>query len=180
MEDRSMPAFLKACRRVGLGSLALGALLGPAALATAAAVSPPASFGVADRATVLEAHAEGAQVYQCQPDASGRTAWPFRAPIATLIGDDGKTIGRHFAGPSWELNDGGGVKGKQLASAPGAGPGDISQLKLTVTEHRGAGALAGASLILRLNTHGGALSGACAVAGELRAEPYSADYVFLR
>ncbi len=175
-----MPAFLKACRGAGLSSLALGVLLGPAALAATAAVSPPALFDVADRATVLVAHAEGAQVYQCQPDAAGRTVWTFREPIATLIGGDGKTIGRHFAGPSWVLDDGGGVKGKQLASAPDADPGDIAQLKLTVSEHLGGGALTAATLILRINTHGGALSGACAVAGELRAEPYSADYVFLR
>jgi|SRR5579872_2981784 len=175
-----MPAFLKSCRGVALGCVALAVLSGPAAIAATAAVSPPASFGVADRATVLVAHAEGAQVYQCQPDAAGRTAWTFREPIATLIGADGKTIGRHFAGPSWMLDDGGGVKGKQLASAPGAGPGDIAQLKLAVSEHLGGGALTTANLILRLNTRGGALSGACAVAGELRAEPYSADYVFLR
>ena len=29
-------------------------------------------------------------------------------------------------------------------------------------------------------TRGGVLKGACPTAGELRAEPYSADYVFLR
>lgn len=175
-----MPAFLKACRGVGVSSFAFGVLLGSAALAATAAVSPPASFDVADRATVLAAHAEGAQVYQCQPDAAGRPVWTFREPIATLIGADGRTIGRHFAGPSWMLDDGGGVKGKQLASAPGAGPGDIAQLKLAVSEHLGGGAFTTANLILRLNTRGGALSGGCAVAGELRAEPYSADYVFLR
>jgi hypothetical protein len=35
-------------------------------------------------------------------------------------------------------------------------------------------------LVLRLTTRGGVLKGACRTAGELRAEPYSADYVFLR
>jgi hypothetical protein len=171
---------LKACRCVGLGALTFAVLLGRAALAATAALSPPASFAVADRAVVLVTHAEGAQVYQCQPDASGRTVWTFREPIATLIGDDGKTIGRHFAGPSWELDDGGLVKGKLLASAPSASAGDVPQLKLTVFKHLGAGALAGASLILRLNTRGGALNGACDIVGELHVEPYSADYVFLR
>ena len=161
-------------RSAGLGALAIGCLLGPPSFGA------PAAFDVAGRETVLQVHAAGAQVYQCEAGPGGATVWTFREPIATLIGDEGKTIGRHFAGPSWELDDGGAVKGKLLASAPGAGPDDIPLLKLTVSEHRGAGALAAASLILRLNTQGGALKGPCPVAGELRAAPYSADYVFLR
>ena len=40
--------------------------------------------------------------------------------------------------------------------------------------------LPAASIALRLNTHGGVLTGDCATAGEFRAIPYSADYVFLR
>jgi hypothetical protein len=146
----------------------------------AAAVAPaPMGFDVVARPVVLTVHAEGAQIYQCQPDASGALAWAFREPIATLI-SNGKTIGRHYAGPTWALDDGSAVKGKLAAIAPGAARGDIPQLKLTVVEHRGVGVLADANLVLRLNTHGGAFEGACAVAGELHAEPYSADYAFLR
>ena len=37
--------------------------------------------------------------------------WQFREPIATLI-VDGKSIGRHYAGPNWDHIDGSGVKGK--------------------------------------------------------------------
>jgi len=155
--------------------LLLGALLGGPALAADA----PASFDVADRAVVLQVHAVGAQVYQCQADAGGHLSWTFREPIATLIGD-GKTIGRHYAGPSWALDDGGSVKGKVLASLPGASPGDIPLLKLAVAQHEGGGALADATLVLRLNTHGGVFKGDCAAAGDLHAEPYAADYVFLR
>jgi hypothetical protein len=51
---------------------------------------------------------------------------------------------------------------------------------LDVVEHRGTGILKDAKLVLRLNTHGGVLKGECPKAGELRAEPYSADYAFLR
>jgi hypothetical protein len=145
----------------------------------ASSVAAPAAFDVAGRVDVLTVHAEGAQLYQCEPDAGGRLVWTFREPIAALI-RDGKTIGRHYAGPTWELDDGGVVKGKLSATAPGASPSDIPLLKLDVSEQRGAGAFAGASLILRLNTHGGALKGACVGAGEFHAEPYSADYVFLR
>jgi len=173
-------SMLKIRRGHALGFLAVGILFGLPALGATSLVTAPAAFDVADRVIALKVHAEGAQLYQCAPDAGGRPVWTFREPIAALIGDGGKTIGRHYAGPTWELEDGGAVKGRQLASAPGAGANDIALLKLTASEHRGAGALAGVSLILRLNTHGGALKGACAVAGDLRAEPYSADYVFLR
>jgi hypothetical protein len=165
-------------RSARLGALALGLVLAAPALGQAG--QAPAAFDVADRTAVLTVHAEGVQLYQCKPDAAGHLAWSFREPIATLIGDDGKTIGRHFAGPSWVLDDGGAVKGKLLASAPGAAPGDIPLLKLAVAEQHGAGALAGVSLILRLDTRGGVFSGSCTTAGELHAEPYSADYVFLR
>jgi len=166
-------------RRALSGVFLLSAWLAGPALAQSAPVAP-AAFDVADHAVVLIAHGEGAQVYQCAPGADGRLAWSLREPIATLIGPDGKTIGRHYAGPSWALDDGDLIKGQLLASQPGAGAGDIPLLKLAVAEHRGGGALAEASLVLRLNTHGGVLKGDCPAQGALRAEPYSADYVFLR
>ncbi len=50
----------------------------------------------------------------------------------------------------------------------------------TSSTRRGSGILTPATSIQRINTHGGALSGACAERGVLRAVPYSADYVFLR
>jgi hypothetical protein len=167
-------------RSVGLGALALGLALTSPALGAAPPPTAPAAFEVADRVAALSVHAAGAQLYQCEPDASGRLAWVFREPIAALINDDGKTIGRHFAGPTWELDDGSAVKGKLLASAQGAGAGDIPLLTLAAIEPRGSGVLAGVSQILRLNTHGGAFKGSCSRAGELHAEPYAADYVFLR
>ncbi|THD60237.1 MAG: DUF3455 domain-containing protein [Phenylobacterium sp.] len=155
-------------------------MLSSPALGAAPSAAAPRAFGVAGRETVLAVHAEGAQLYQCQADGSGRPMWTFREPIAALIGDDGKTVGRHYAGPTWEIDGGGAVKGQMLASAPGVGANDIPLLKLAVSEHRGSGVLTAVTLVLRLNTHGGGLKGACAAAGELRAEPYSADYVFLR
>jgi len=142
-------------------------------------VSAPAAFDVADRATILVVHATGAQIYECKVGASGATNWVFREPIATLIRDGG-TIGHHYVGPTWDFADGEVVQGKQSSAAPGATPSDVALLKLDVAEHRGNGALKDAKLVLRLNTHGGVLKGECLKAGELRAEPYSADYAFLR
>ena len=47
------------------------------------------------------------------------TLGSFREPIATLL-MDGKTVGRHYAGPSWELTDGSAVTGKVAGRAPGS------------------------------------------------------------
>ncbi|MBB3608754.1 DUF3455 domain-containing protein [Rhizobium sp. BK602] len=160
-------------------ALLLGCLSGASAAQQSELVDAPAAFAVADHPAILIAHATGAQIYECKADAGGATSWTFREPIATLT-KDGGTIGRHYAGPSWELSDGSMVKGKQSATAPGATPDDIALLKLDVVDHRGDGTLKDAKLVLRLNTHGGVLKGGCPKAGELRAEPYSADYAFLR
>jgi Protein of unknown function (DUF3455) len=46
---------------------------------------------------MLTVHAEGAQIYECKVN-SGKLVWQFREPIAALIAD-GKTVGRHYAGP---------------------------------------------------------------------------------
>ncbi|HEX4180763.1 MAG TPA: DUF3455 domain-containing protein [Caulobacteraceae bacterium] len=165
--------FTKLFRPLLLAGLAAGPALALPPL------DAPAAFDVAGRAPILVVHAEGAQIYECKAGAEGRAVWTFREPIATLI-SGGKTVGRHYAGPTWALDDGGAVKGKLLASAPGATSRDIPLLKLAVAEHRGAGVLNDAALVVRLNTQGGDLKGGCDTAGALRAQPYSADYAFLR
>ena len=124
-------------------------------------------------------HAEGAQVYDCKADAGGKLGWAFREPIATLMAD-GKTVGRHYAGPNWEYSDGSAVVGKAAGNAPGATANDIPWLKLSVVSQRGTGVLSGITTVQRINTQGGKLDGACDKAGATRSAPYSADYVFLR
>jgi len=155
--------------------------LAAAALAPAGGVraQTPAAIAVPDGAAVLTLHAEGAQIYECKPAADGKTAWAFREPVATLI-LDGKTVGRHYAGPHWEHIDGSAVTGKVAASAPGATANDIAWLKLDVVGHRGSGVLAPVTAVQRINTSGGVVAGACEHPGALRPVPYSADYVFLR
>jgi Protein of unknown function (DUF3455) len=124
-------------------------------------------------------HAEGAQVYECKAGAAGKLSWQFREPIATLL-VDGKTVGRRYAGPNWELADGSAVVGKVAARAPGASSRDIPLLKLEVTSRRGTGQLGGITVIQRLNTRGGVAEGACDRAGTFLNVPYSADYAFYR
>ncbi len=164
-------------RAAGL-ALAVGLTAAPA-MAEMAPAGAPAAFGIQGRAVILSVRGIGAQIYECKPDPSGGDHWVFREPVAALV-KDGTTVGRHYAGPTWALDGDATVTGKLAASAPGVGPDDITLLKLDVVQARGEGALKGAALVLRLNTQGGALKGACEHPGELRAAPYSADYVFLR
>ena len=128
---------------------------------------------------VLQVHAEGAQIYECKAaQGSGGMSWQFREPIASLF-RDGKTVGRHYAGPTWEI-DGSAVVGKVAGKAPGAPGKDIPWLKLEITDRRGNGPLDGVTTVQRINTAGGGLEGGCDKVGDLRAEPYAADYVFLK
>ncbi|WP_246702560.1 DUF3455 domain-containing protein [Starkeya sp. ORNL1] len=159
------------------------ALLAPlSAASTASAQVPqqvPDAIAAPTETLIATAHAEGAQIYDCKADAGGQLVWQFREPIATLL-IDGKTVGRHYAGPTWEMLDGSAVVGKQAARAPGATPEDIPWLKLDVASSRGTGRLSGVTTVQRLNTKGGVAVGQCDTAGALRSVPYSADYTFLK
>jgi len=158
--------------------VALGSLAAMLAVSTARAQAPDVT-AAPNETVVATVHAEGAQVYDCKAGADGKLVWQFREPIATLL-VEGKTVGRHFAGPSWELADGSAVTGKVAGRAAGATPKDIPLLKLEATSHRGPGQLAGVTTILRLNTKGGVTEGSCDAAGTLLSVPYSADYTFLK
>jgi hypothetical protein len=146
------------------------------AVASAEVPDPIAATGETLVATI---HAQGAQVYECKADAAGGREWQFREPIATLL-VDGKTVGRHFAGPTWELTDGSKVLGKVAGRAPGATATDIPLLKLDAVPQRDGGLLAGVTTIQRLNTKGGVVQGPCETPGELLSVAYSADYAFHR
>jgi hypothetical protein len=159
---------------------ALALLLSSAsALSASAQTSLPDAVAAPGETVVLTLHAEGAQIYECKPAGDGKLAWAFREPTATLL-LDGKTVGRHYAGPSWEHIDSSAVVGKAVGNAPGATANDIPWLKLTVTSGRGTGILSGVTTVQRINTAGGKLDGNCDKAGTYRNAPYSADYVFLR
>ena len=155
------------------------ALAAASANASAAETPIPAALAAPGETVVLSVHAEGAQVYECKAGADGKPVWSFREPIATLL-VDGKTIGRHYAGPSWEHSDGSVAVGKVSASAPGTTANDIPWLKLDITSRRGSGILADVTTVQRINTKGGKPEGTCDKPGAFANVPYSADYVFLR
>ena len=98
----------------------------PTCIVLALLISPlPASAGelpdeifAPGEIPVANVHAVGAQVYECKVGANGHLVWQFREPIATLF-IAGKTVGRHYAGPSWEMTDGSAVSGTRGGAADG-------------------------------------------------------------
>jgi hypothetical protein len=154
-------------------------IVAASALAGAASAQVPPAIAAPGESAVVTLHAEGAQVYECKAGPEGKLAWAFREPVATLMAE-GKTVGRHYAGPNWEHVDGSAVVGKTSGNAPGATVSDIPWLKLEVISKRGSGVLTSVTTVQRINTQGGKLDGACDKLGATKSAPYSADYVFLR
>ena len=146
---------------------------------TTAQTALPAAIAAPGESVVLVVHAAGLQLYECKAGADGKLAWTFTAPQATLT-VDGKVVGKHGAGPSWELTDGSGITARAVANAPGATENDIPWLKLEVTSNKGMGKLVGVTTVQRINTKGGVHKGACDPEAAGEGIPYAADYVFLR
>jgi hypothetical protein len=138
----------------------------------------PAAIDAPGQAVVARLHAEGAQVYECKADPQGKLTWQLREPIATLF-LDGRTIGRHYAGPTWEHTDGSMVVGKVVGIVFGTTPNDIPWLRLEVVDRHGNGMLSGVTTVQRINTKGGSAQGQCDNTGTYLSVPYSAEYVFL-
>ena len=92
-------------------------------LAVKVSAQIPAALVARDGAVIATFHAEGAQIYQCKPAfrkvsvGSSRAGLALREPVATLI-VDGKSFGRHYAGPNWDHIDGSGVKGRVVPPRP--------------------------------------------------------------
>ena len=162
-------------RTISVSSLTIAALC----CGTAAMAQVSAPVDVPGAKTISTFQGVGAQIYECKAGSDGKLAWSFREPIAALI-DKGKTVGRHYGGPTWEDVDSSKVVAKASGNAPGAGANDIPWLKLDVTKRSGRGLLSKVTTIQRLNTQGGALSGGCDKAGDFKSVAYTATYVFLQ
>jgi hypothetical protein len=138
-------------------------------------LQPPASEHL-----LVQVHAKGDQVYTCKNDAE-KFMWTLKAPDAQLFDKDNKPFGKHFAGPSWQANDGSKVTGKAVGNAPSPDANSIPWLLVTVVNRDGNGVLSSVTSIQRINTRGGKAptSGCDATHAdkELRV-PYTADYRF--
>jgi len=129
---------------------------------------------------IFHARAKGYQVYTCTQDA-GQYSWTLKGPEAQLFDQGGKSAGRHFAGPTWRLNDGSAVTGKAAARFDPPDKDAIPWLLLTAGDHSGNGLLNNVTHIQRLNTKGGkAPATGCDAShvGNNTRVPYTADYFF--
>ena len=169
---------LTLCGFVSLGTL------GHAVDSTVNPLAPvvPAALQVASPEKLsFSAKAQGVQIYQWLPkkDAPTQFEWAFKAPAADLFDAQGKKIGHHYAGPTWEATDGskvvGAVKSRVDSKVPGAAP----WLLVGAKTHAGTGIFSHVTSIQRLETSGGkppATAGA--KPGEEVRVPYTATYYF--
>jgi hypothetical protein len=120
---------------------------------------------------LLQAVGSGDQVYGCV-----KGSWALTAPDAKLLDQNGTVIGRHFAGPTWKLNDGSWVKGKAIAKQ--VAPDATAVPWLLLASVGGTGRLGAVRFIQRTGTHGGnAPDGNCSQSA-VRRVPYTATYSF--
>jgi Protein of unknown function (DUF3455) len=120
---------------------------------------------------LLRAVGSGDQVYDC---ING--GWALKAPDAKLLNQEGSVIGRHFAGPTWQLDDGSWVKGRAVAKQ--VAPDATAVPWLLLESVGGTGRLGTVRFIQRTGTHGGnAPDGSCSQSA-MRRIPYTATYSF--
>jgi Protein of unknown function (DUF3455) len=127
--------------------------------------------------------AKGVQIYECRAkaDQAGQYGWAFVAPEADLLDARGGKIGKHYAGPHWESNDGSKIMGtlKERADAPQAGA--VPWLLLTTKSVGAPGSFGRVTSIQRVNTVGGvAPKDGCSQStlGAIGRVGYTADYYF--
>jgi hypothetical protein len=184
-----MRCSTRAARRVAAAGIAAATIAATAPISDLAHAGPraadvPGTIAVEPGHKVsLIAHAEGVQIYSCAIGASG-PGWTPARPRADLYGENGKLIGTHFAGPTWQARDGSTVVGQRVEGAT-VDPTAIPWLLLSaVSTSAGPDGdrLAATTFIQRVNTTGGmappASSCDSTTAGTATEVPYTADYYF--
>jgi hypothetical protein len=130
----------------------------------------------------LRATARGVQIYVCEVNGDGNYQWNLDHPEAELMDEKGQNIGRHFAGPNWEMIDGSRVGGRVVARQ--ASPdGSIPWLLLESSNHGGHGMVEHIEFIQRIKTSGGVAPTTGCDAAHAKAHtrvPYTATYLFFR
>ena len=144
----------------------------------------PDNIKVPDGQTVLlKALGKGVQIYGCKakPGDPGKFEWSFKAPEADLTNEHGDKIAKHYAGPTWEANDGSKVVGEKKAETPAPRPGAVPWLLLKAKTNEGTGTFARVTYIQRVDTEGGVAPAAgcdqAHVTTEVRVD-YRANYYF--
>ena len=175
---------MKTLSMIGAAAVLSACATSPVAMKTDNATLPEAVRVPAGQMQVMSTTGTGEITYECREkkDMAGQHEWAFVGPVATLYDAQRRTVGKYYAGPTWEAADGSKVTGKQVAVAP-ASPGNIPLQLVKAEPVMGTGAMTGVSYIQRLNTKGGvAPSTPCDAAGKGKRQvvAYEADYVFYR
>jgi hypothetical protein len=136
-----------------------------------------------DQRIILEAVGRGTQIYVCQANAdnSNTYQWTLKAPDAQLLSYQGQRLGQHYAGPTWEANDGSKVMGQVKAKVDSPQANAIPWLLVEARSHEGKGIFSQVNWVQRLHTVGGKApeSGCDQVHKNLEAPvSYTADYYF--
>ncbi|MGH8777587.1 DUF3455 domain-containing protein [Paraburkholderia sp.] len=161
---------------IAVVSMLSACAVAPGGTAPAVSIDPPAPT-----TRVLSTHASGVQIYSCEYDAQHRLGWVFRSPQATLYDASGHAAIHHFAGPSWEAEDGSRIVGHVLAQRPGGTKASVPELLLETHLVSGSGLLSDVRYVQRVNTVGGlAPQAACTTEHQAGSTPYLAEYVFYR
>jgi hypothetical protein len=159
----------------GCGMLSLGAFT---RVPIPSEIAPAANLKL-DRVVA----ATGTQIYRCDPkkDAPGQFEWVFQAPEATLREPAGKYLGKHYAGPTWEADDGSKIVGTVEARRDAPDGKSIPWLRLATRSTGSPGLFANVTTVLRVGTSGGGQPLArCndVEQGKIVRVPYTADYNF--
>jgi Protein of unknown function (DUF3455) len=136
-------------------------------------------------ALFLAAHASGVQIYACALKSGQPPTyeWTFKGPEAVLVDGSGHSLGKHYAGPTWESVDGSTVVGKVKSQDPGPRANAIPWLLLTAKATTGSGTFSATTSIQRLKTVGGVAPAepcSAANAAQVARVPYTATYYFYR
>jgi hypothetical protein len=114
----------------------------------------PAAIAVPDgNKLAFDFDALGVQIYTCQ-QVGASYGWVLKAPRATLFNRGGQVAGTHYAGPTWEADDGSKVVGTKVGAFV-ADTSAIPWLLLKAVSHEVDGRMAKVTFIQRLYTAGG-------------------------
>jgi hypothetical protein len=132
---------------------------------------------------LFSAIGKGVQIYECRAKQDDPThyEWALKGPEADLFDASGRPIGKHYAGPVWESNDGSKVFGQVDKQADSPDATAIKWLLLKTKKNEGQGVFSRVTSIQRINTVGGkAPAGGCEQtdAGKELRVPYTATYRF--
>jgi hypothetical protein len=160
-----------------LVSLTIGLAEAPVSPLIPTGLEPPAYQKLA-----FTLSARGVQIYECRalPDEPTKYQWFLKAPEAELFNDQGRRIGRHLVGPTWQLDDGSKAVGKVIAKVNAPDGKGVPWLLLNAVETKGA-SMDKVKSIQRLYTVGGLPPGELPNKSDLGQEKrieYSATYRF--